>query len=79
MDQELFTAVSGLNSIRPSESGGYSVVGHATINAQKFRDRREVDCTVVKIIANQGDTRSTLNYNRVLLIVEKDSIAQVMG
>ena len=78
-DQELFTAVFGLDSIRPGESGYNGVVGHATIDTQRFRDRREVDCTVVKIIADEGDTRSTSKYNRALLIVEKDGIAQVVG
>lgn len=79
-DQELFTAVFGLDSIRPSESDGYyGVVGHSTIDTQRFRGRREVDCTVVRILTNEGNTRSTSNYNRALLIVEKDGIAQVVG
>ena len=80
-DQELFTAVFGPDSIRPSASGYYGVIGHAIIDAQRFRDRREVDCTVVKVLANEegDDTRSTSNFNRALLVVERDGISQVVG
>ncbi|KAL8669164.1 MAG: hypothetical protein Q9168_006238 [Polycauliona sp. 1 TL-2023] len=78
-DQKMFTATFGMDSIRPSETDDRRVIGHATIDIQRFKDRREVDCTIVKVIADKDETRSTSNYNRALLIVEKDGIAQVVG
>ena len=78
-DQELFTEVFGLDSIQPSKAGSYGVVGHATVDGQRFRNRREVDCTVVKVIDDERDTSNKSTYSRALLVIEKDGISQTAG
>ncbi|KAL9636021.1 MAG: hypothetical protein Q9164_003095 [Protoblastenia rupestris] len=74
-----FLADHGLNSIQPKNSDCCELVGHAIIDTQRVNDREKVDCIVVKVLAGIGNTHSSAKYDRALLIVEKDGIAQVVG
>ena len=69
----------GRSSNQPNDSGYSGVVGHAIIDTERTNDHDEVNCTVVKVLAERGNTQSSAKYDRALLIVEKDGIAQVMG
>ncbi|MCJ1274557.1 hypothetical protein MMC21_002353 [Puttea exsequens] len=78
-DLETFIADHSLNSIQPNDSGYCEVIGHAIIDTQRVNEQEEVDCTVVKVLAERGNTDSSAKYDRALLIIEKDGIAQVVG